>query len=363
MITIDDVLESIHSTIQCNNIKLDKETLDKTDEVFAKEIPKRIENINTKKRGVYRDNISHYVNKDVFDNLVLDYFAYANDNVELLDALRKNKIRFVSGSSMNLFVLDKNFSRHFKNSKFLELISNQCITLRNIFYDARSLTSEEKEKYLSECASILSSKPKLTIDSKDRNQFGEERILSRLLSYRNVKFFGINFIAASTIHQRRVLNDLGGNLDDEDLGRLLDIMKTHPSFETKIDLRSDVFKILSNEEIVNMSDKDAKIYDICFLKNLSFEDLCRVHHILQLNPDFVCDRSFIKHEIIKCIEDDSDIAFLSAEAKKKIGSIVPVISDNVYIYPYKKILKVVSRDKKRREKEERKALKAAKRHK
>ena len=30
-----------------------------------------------------------------------------------------------------------------------------------------------------------------------------------------------------------------------------------------------------------------------------------------------------------------------------IVSIVPVISDNVYIYPYKKILKVVSSDKKR----------------
>ena len=88
-----------------------------------------------------------------------------------------------------------------------------------------------------------------------------------------------------------------------------------------------------------MSKKDSILYKAAIKNNL----LDRIKNILSMNPNFNCPKSFIREEIFRILSDE-EIVELSDDAKMKISESIPNMQD-VMVMPIKKIRGIVFRDK------------------
>ena len=83
-----------------------------------------------------------------------------------------------------------------------------------------------------------------------------------------------------------------------------------------------------------------KLYEVA-IKNKVFD---RVKALLEEDPSFDCPSRFIRYEIFKVLDNET-ILGLSEDAILEICDIKLIELDDVYVFPVKKISKIVFKDK------------------
>lgn len=344
---MDDVLNTIHSMIKISNVIVDADGLKKADDKIQDYIRERI-NIADKKS----DNILLLRQKDiniprpVLVDIVLQYYAMANDNERLLGILKERDFNFVDGQKIKLYVLDKNFSSKFPFNKYIDMIVKEEIVFRRFYNLTYHLIDSEKEKYTEAFSEIICSKPHICNDNSKDGTF-DAGFLTGLLSPRNIEFFGKDFLINSTLKQRRIIDSLGSHLKIDELNKVFDLLKKYPDFDCKIHLDSELLKVLSIDEIANMSTKDIFLYTKALSKDSYLVE--RIHNILQINPDFICSECFIRPEIFKTLSDE-EIAGLTHSGVEAIEQIKIPLIKNVYVMPIRKVNRAVVKDNKLKKK-------------
>ena len=342
---IEEIKEDIQRIIRMNNQRLTDEQI----EAANKEIDSFLrENLildeNESKVIKYNRPLKNII-KDIIP-YVLHYYAFTQGNLELKTKLEDAGYVF-SGANIkvNLYALDKNLSSKFEEDEYIQLLINQNKIIERFYDSLRFIKGEEREKYLSDFAYILHINPTIAI-VKDDDSHGFNTF-QNLLTEKNLKYFGKDFILNSTESQKKVINSLYFYLDDYHFAKIKSLLQAYPNLVPNIELNGKVLDAFSIEEIGNMSSKDANLYKIAIEKSL----VDRMKELLEADPMFDCPRNFISTEIFKALDNET-ILGLTNIGKTEIGNIKIPKADNVIIIPVRKINRAVFRDKMRKKKME-----------
>lgn len=344
---MDDVLDSIHSLIRISNVSIDTSAFKKADEEIKSYIKERVNVVEKKDDNtlVLRHK-ELKIPKNILIDLALQYYAIANDNLKLLGVLNGRNFNFVDGQKIKLYVLDKNFVSKFSFNKYVDLISKEEIVFRRFYNSMFGLTSGEKDKYSEVFSEIICTNPNICVDKTKTDTF-DAGYLTGLLTPRNIELFGKDFLLKCNLKQRRIINSLGSHLGIDDLNKVFSLLKKYPEFDCKINLDSELLKILSIDEIANMSTKDIFLYTKALSKDSYLVE--RIHNILQINHDFICSECFIRPEIFKTLSDE-EIAGLTHSGVEAIEQIKIPLIKNVYVMPIRKVNRAVVKDNKLKKK-------------
>lgn len=338
---MNDVLDTIHSIIKLNNVRLDDESRERADIEIQDYIKERL-NIVSNKKGIvlsskYKDL---KIPRNTLIDIMLQYYAIANDNLRLLEILKGRNFVFTESNRIKLFLLDKEFASKFPFNKYIDLLVKEDIVFRRFYGMIHTFTDEDKNKYTEMFSDVICTKPNICIDNSKSDTY-DEGFLTSLLTPRNLDFFGKDFLLNSTLNQRRVIDSLGSHLKVYELNKVKELLEKYPDFDCKIQLSPELLGILSADEIAGMSDKDAFLYGKVMSKGYNLID--RLHNILDLNPDFVCSESFLRPEIFKSLTDE-EIAGLTPKGVEEIENIRIPLIENVYVMPIRKINRAVAKD-------------------
>lgn len=343
-----DVLDYIHSVIKLNNVPLYEEAKEKADKEIDSFIRERV-NIAKPKKGYivsskYRDV---KIPRDVFLEIVLQYYAIANDNLRLLEILKSRGFNFTENNRIKFFLFDKDFVSKFPFNKYIDLLVKEDIVFRRFYNMIRGLTDEEKDKYLTDFSEIICNKPNICVDGNNNGDFYDDGFLTSLLSPRNLEFFGKEFLMNTTLKQRRIIDSLGSHLREKHLIKVRELLEKYPDFDCKIQLNPELLDVLSVDEIANMSTKDVFLYSKAMSRGNNLVE--RMHNVLLLNPNFMCSEYFIRPEIFKSMSDEV-ISGLTPVGVEEIEQIKIPLIENVYVMPIRKVNRAVLKDEKRKKK-------------
>lgn len=344
---MSDVLDSIHSVIKLTNVTLDADAKEKADKEIQSYIRERLNIVDPRKVHTVSskyDNLK--LPRKEFVDIVLRYYAIANDNVRLLEILKSREFIFTDSNRIKLFLLDKKFADKFPFNKYIDLLVKEELVFRRFYSSVHNLIEEEKNKYTDMFSEIICSKPNLCIDS-NKNETYDEGYLTSYLTPRNLEFFGKEFLMNTTLNQRRIINSLGAHLDEKYLIKVKELLEKYPNFDCRISLNPELLDVLSIDEIANMSDKDVFLYTKAMSRGYNLVE--RVHNVLLINPDFSCSVYFLRPEIFKSMSDDV-IAGLTPHGVEDIEHIKIPLIENVYVMPIRKVNRAVLKDEKLKKK-------------
>ena len=344
---MSDVLDAVHSIIKLNNVTFDADAIEKVDKEIESYIRERISIVDPKKRHTVSSKYKDLkIPRSDFVDIVLQYYAIANDNVRILEILRSRGFIFTESNRIKLYLLDKNFVNKFPFNKYIDLLVKEDLVLRRFYNLVHNLTEEEKNKYTDMFSEIICSKPNLCIDNSKSGSY-DEGFLTSLLSPRNLEFFGKDFLMNTNIKQRRIIDSLGAHLREEHLIKVRDLLIKYPEFDCNINLYPELLDVLSVDEIASMSTKDIFLYSKAMSRGYNLVE--RMHNVLLINPNFICSEYFIRPEIFKSMSDEV-IAGLTPHGIEAIEQIKIPLIDNVYVMPIRKVNRAVLKDEKLKKK-------------
>ena len=344
---MSDVLNTIHSVIKLNNVSIDDETRERVDLEIQDYISERINIVSPSKKNVVSSKYMDLkIPRNIFIDVVLKYFALANDNERLLEILKSRNFCFTEGNRIKLFLLDKNFSSKFPFNKYVELLVKEDIVFRRFYGMLHGFDDLEKDKYLDTFSEIICNKPNICVDSSKDDTY-DEGFLTSLLSPRNLDFFGKEFLMNANLKQKRIIDSLSAHLKERHLLKVKELLETYPDFDCKIQLSPELLDVLSVDEIVSLRTKDVFLYTKAISKGNNLVE--RIHNVLQINPDFICSEYFIRPEIFKSMDDET-IAGLTPRGVEEIEQIKIPLIENVYVMPIRKVNRAVLKDERLKKK-------------
>ena len=325
------VINTIHSILNNQNVHFDEETMNKADEEI---IPYIRENFQYKDSEFKVKHKSLLLNNDkrVFP-IVIRYYAICQDNLDLLEKLNDANYNFINSSkSFNFFALDKQMSSKFKERKYIHYLMNNNNVFLSFYRSIRDLSFEEREKIIKDFSDIIKENP-------DTLKVGEDGSCNYLIK-RNIKYLGKDFLVKINKKQRNLLNSFVFKIDSNNALAVKELIIKYPDLDMPNLLLQGVLNKLSTDEIGNMSSKDMILY----IDAIKCDMVDRVRDLLIKNPNFDCPEGFIRYEIFGVLNNDT-ILSLSDDAKRKIANIKYVVLNDAYVFPVKKINKVVAKDK------------------
>ena len=340
-IVIENVLDAIHHILRNQRQYLDEEKMKKADELI---IPYVEENFEYKEDEfkVKRFGPPVLSNDRRIFPILIRYYAIMQDNLSLLEKLEEKDFSFIGNQHVvKLFALDKQLSSKFKEPEYIRYLINNGDAIEHFYTTLRGLDHSERDRILREFSEIVKSDPttlNVGIENDKNNNF---------LTRRNIELFGKEFLLNLSDKQRNLVNSFYFQVDEKNISKIKELITKYPDFDLSIPLYSDVFKILTVDELGTMSDKDRVLYDMAAKANL----LVRMKQLLSINPDFDCPKDFIKYEIFRVLSNE-EILDLSYEVMEEIGSIKIVELNDVYVFPVKKINAIINRDKFKKKKAE-----------
>ncbi len=341
----EQLLENIHYIIRINNQILSEDQLEKTDAIIIDTLKSEFDH-KDKKARLIKENRPGNVNSRNMLPIVVNYFAIANDNKNLLERLKEIDFNFDgSDSIINLYPLDKEFSSSFNEELYIKLLDEQPKVMKRFYSSLHFMDNEERNKSIKDFAEILEEDP--DICKRPFPKPKEENIYLNLLTKRNIEYFGKDFLIKATPEQKEVINDLNYVLQPQDLVKMKQLLEKYPYYHMNMHLDSVILSTFTIDEIAKMPLKDCMLYETAIRAGL-FE---RMKSILQENPSFYCDVNFITPEIFGCL-DNKTIIELTQKGKEEIAELDIPKSTKAVIFPYRKINKLVVKDKRRRKKME-----------
>ena len=345
----NQLLDKIHYMIRINNQTLTDEQIEKIDPIIRKELEKEFDAEESRARIIKKGAPLSVTTRDLLP-FAVKYYAMAEDNLDLLNKLEKSKFQFNGFNGITyLYALDKQFTSKFNEKQFIDLLINNQKILERYYNSLSFLTEDEREQSMLSFARIISSNP--TIADRKRTHRNRQTKYYNLLTARNIDYFGEDFLINATPEQKEVIDSININLEPQDLLKVKEILEKKPTYKPNIKLKPVILSSFSAEEIINMSLKDAMLYEA----SLSAGLFNRMHSLLTLDPSFNCPLEFIKPEIFGCL-DNKEILSLTSEGKKEIANVKIPQSAQAIIFPHLKINGLVIRDRRRKRKEEKKAF-------
>lgn len=336
-LTIEKILEAIRYIITQNGYELTEKQIDKANKEI---IPYLYETLTISDK----DYNVHYIGRPVLSKdrkiypAVMKYFSITQENSGLYNDLLEDGYRFIEPhTNFKFYSLDRNFTNHFKKNEFKKLILKNDEVFRTFYYSLRGLDSKEKELYYTEFERIIR-KDASTMKVGQNTRGGYNSF--NYLTYRNIKYFGGDYLTSIGTNERNVINNLHCRLDDEIVSYIKSLLEKYPDFKAMIPIDSKVIKNFTIDELNNMSYKDSKLYEHALKNNL----VSRVKELLKMDEDFNAPENFIREEVFKVLSNE-EILNLSMDAIEKISKIKFKQIDNVIVMPVKEIYKIVSHDK------------------
>ena len=337
------IKETIYFLLRFNNKPLDDELKEKYDGLLEKMINEKFEYNEEDFRVIHLDGFLESIG-DKSLPIALEFYATIQDNIELMNKMNEAGYTFfTSGSKINLYALDKKFSSKFDTDDYIKLLKNTEHSVKRFYNSLVFVPEEEKEQYMSDFAEIIKHKPNITKNREDSDIYGS---YLNILTARNIRCFGKEFLMNLTEQQKIVLNSLTFNLDDRHVKIIKDLLTKYPNKVFNVTLRKDILDNFTIDEIASMSVKDATLYEFA----LKIGQLDKMKEVLKINPNFDCSRKLISPEIFKTV-DAKDLAELTSIGMDELANIRIPKNELAYVIPVRKINRTVERDKKRRLKE------------
>ena len=338
---VKNVLYAIHYILNRNGYKFSSKQLSNADEFiipFIGELEISEKEFNVKVLGTPK-----LVGDRRIIPLLIKYFAYIEDNIGLYNELREDNYKFFEGFKIKFYALDRMITGNFKRNEYKNLLLKDEDALSSFYYTVRSLDDETKEKVCKDFSDIVHiDHTTLTVGYNGEDELNHYNYLTS----NNILLFGKEFLLKLNKKQRNIINNINFGLNEEDALKIKELFNKYPEF-SEIPISIEVLHLFSVDEIGVMNLKNYILYKRA-LKNNVFD---RMKEILKLDSSFDCNKDFIKEEIFKVLSNE-EIIGLSDEAKNEISSIdIPKIKDTLVI-PVRKIKKIVAQDIKRRENSE-----------
>lgn len=334
-----------------------------------------LENIEN---GDFSD-LSKYFDGDSLNALVIYYYSKYSDNNDILTLFSKNKLPLKNAyAQYNLYLFDKRFSKYFTDEE-LVTIFKKYDSITSVFYDrlfnkyakrsVHSSTNVLKEEYYSiiggtknkdklnklaseiddnfECRYSDSEQEKIMKDFVKIFKTKPNLMASGIDNYHNLispKFilvFGADMILNFNSVLMDCLKDCYG-LSVENLVRIKNMLVNDPKFLPPISLTNEVFEVFSDNDLVNMSQEDAIIYDAAIKEGT----LKRVKELVDKGYSFSSSNPMVNSDFLDMFDDDT-IFMLSDAALRKISNlkVSRKFRDGRHDYEYRKAVnKVVKKE-------------------
>ena len=316
-----NILSDIKDKLRINNVVLEEKQEKLTDKKMLEIIKSVVENdykfMHKKEDEFEKDEKNEKLNSYVMQSLIQYYMAIYNDNLDLLHKLLDNDFDWncENNYKMNLFVLDKRISSKFNEKELFETLRNNKDLLRNFYrnlYIERNNDKINIDELINKACNILKK-------DKDITQLKNER-----LNY----FFTVDLL--NNLSEEEILN-----LNDEQKRILYRYEENdHDKFAFKLIKKYNYSKDLiywnkfekyfTEEEILNLSEEDIKIYRYIFNYNLNVGDYKTIisnaikiaKEIKKVNPDFNYHLNALAYSILT----EKQIMSLSEDAVDEINN-------------------------------------------
>lgn len=337
-IVVNNVLDAIHYVLEHNEFKFTDKQISNADEAIIPYINEL--DIDEKEFEIKIPGAPKLVYDKRIYPILVRYFAIIEDNIALYNELMEENYLFYEGHNIKFYALDKMITSKFRKNEFKNILLKNESALSKFYYSLRGLDRNEKEKYSKDFSDIVHS-DHTTLNVGNYDKYGVDN--HSFLVKKNFEFFGKEFLLGLSHEQREIINNLHISLNEESALKIKELLTKYPLYEGLIPLTDSLLYYFSVDEINSMSEKDAVLYEIAIQNNL----LDRMKNILSINPLFDCPKTFIREEIFRILSD-SEIVNLSDEAKEEIINIkIPEI-DNVLVMPVRKVRRVLLFDEVRK---------------
>lgn len=334
-IVIDNVIEAIHYILKRNGFEFTDKQISRANEYIVPFISEvGIDESEFKIQVVGAPKLAS--DRRIMP-LLFRYFAFIEDNIPLYEELIEVDYSFADGYKTKFFALDKILTGKFKMNEYKNLLLKNENAISSFYYSIRGLDKEKKGKFCKEFSDIVH------IDHTTLNVGHNDDTLNSHYSFltrKNIEYFGKEFLLKISKEQRKIINDIGFSLSEEDAVKIKELFTRYPLYNSNFPLSHKLLYLFTADEINSMSLKDYVLYSVAINNNV----VTRMKEILKLDPSFDCPKNFIKEEIFRVLSNE-DIVELSDNAKEKIASLsIPEIQ-NVLVMPFKKINGIVLLDK------------------
>jgi hypothetical protein len=334
-IVIDNVLDAIHYILGRNGFEFSERQIARADDYiipFMEDL-----DISEKEFNVITPGAPKLASDRRITPLVVRYFAFIEDNISLYNELVEEQFILSEGNKIKFYALDRIFTKHFRKNEYKNMLEKNSEAISSFYYSIRGLSQEEREKYGKAFSDIVRVDHTTLNVGNDRedgiNYYG-------FLSKNNIDVFGGEFLLKLNKKQRKIINDLHFNLTEEEASKIKELFEKYPDYGSGIPLNSKFLKLFSIDELYSMTVKDYVLYETAIDSNV----FKRMREILSIDPLFDCPKGFIKEEIFRVLSNE-EIVDLSDEAKEKIARLRIPEMDNVLIMPFSKINGIVLLDK------------------
>lgn len=331
-----NVMDAIHYILEHNGFKFTDKQISLADD-FINPFIDDLE-IDEKEFNVVTIGVPKLVKDKRILPLLTKYFAFIEDNMGLYTELKEENFVFSDNYNIKFYALDRMITSNFKRSEYKKILLKYEEVVSHFYSSIKGLSKEEKEMYCKEFSDIVN-RDQTTLKVGYDDEYSNYNFLIR----RNIELFGKEFLLKISNSQREMINHMNVNSSVEEVSKIKELFTKYPDYSGSIDLSSDLIKYLSVDEISSISLKDFILYENALEVGL----LGRIKRIIEIDPTFDCPTAFIRPEIFKVLSDE-EIIGLSDEAINEILSIkIPEI-DNVLVMPVRKIRKVLAHDEKRK---------------
>lgn len=341
-LVIKNVLDAIHYVLERNEFDFNEKQLEKADNEIIPYIEEL--DIDEKEFKIIQHGSPVLSYDKRIDSVLIRYFAIIENNTSLYNSLIEEGYDFKKKhNGFKFYALDRILTLHMKNNEYIKLLMKHDEVVDKFYSSLRGLDRKEKEEYCIKFIDIIhrdASVMKIGYDKEDNNNYN-------YLTKRNIELFGSDFLVNTNSNQRNIINCLYFHMNEEDASIIKELLTKYPECKLNIFIDKDVLHNFTIDEIVNISLKDAKLYETAMKACV----LDRMKELLKLKPDFDCPLSFIREGIFRVLDNDT-ILGLTEEGIKDISKIVIPEIDNVVVMPVKKIRKIVFMDNLRKIKEE-----------
>ena len=329
-----NVLEAIHYILEHNEFKFTDKQLSKADEYIIPFVGDL--DIDEKEFRFITAGAPKLSYDRRIIPLFIRYFAYIEDNMGLYEELSNDGYIFYENHVIKFYALDRIMTGNFKKNEYKNLLIRYEDPISRFYFTLKGIDSEKKEKYAKDFSDIV--RTDQTTLKVCNDVYGEDNHYN-YLTRKNIEFFGKDFLLRMDGNRRNIINGIDFNISEEDALKIKELLVRYPDYKGIVKLSSELLNNFSVEEIDLMSKKDSILYKAAIKNNL----LDRIKNILSMNPNFNCPKDFIREEIFRILSDE-EIVELSDDAKMKISESIPNMQD-VMVMPIKKIRGIVFRDK------------------
>lgn len=314
----EEILDRLHTYVtQTGNVlKDDKREL--ADQKMIKILEDGLiqELMNKKKdEDKIKDN---FIDSSVYDEiefvLLKFYYAIYNDNVELYKKIVDKNISLGKSVYENrLYLLNKELRDIFKNDKeYFEFISINNPAIKRFYSSIGNQDSEERDGYIESFCKIIKGDKRYL--SRKKNEY--PGIFMNVLTDRNLRVFGEEFLKNATNKQKEVINTFIYNISDEDLVKVGELIKKYPQYKVHCKLETEFIREFTIDELGEMNLRQTIIYNKAAKQGI----LPLLKEAIKLKPNFDCPDHFIDKDVFETIPVDT-IVLLSYNAMTDITKV------------------------------------------